>query len=126
MMRVLRPGGELFCTAPFLQPLHLDPNHYYNMSSAGLINLFPGLTILEKDIPDYFHPMAAITWILECYLYGLPKEQQDQLLAMKIEDLLRDYDAGKLNNHPILTQLSQDARIGTACGTYIHALKPAQ
>jgi len=31
--RVLKPGGELYCVAPLLQPVHGYPHHYYNMTS---------------------------------------------------------------------------------------------
>jgi|TARA_B100000315_G_scaffold210208_1_gene206327 SAM-dependent methyltransferase len=34
--RVLKPGGELICVVPFLQPLHGYPNHFFNMTSEGL------------------------------------------------------------------------------------------
>jgi len=37
--RVLKPGGELMCCVPFLQPLHGYPHHYYNMTHQGLRNL---------------------------------------------------------------------------------------
>ena len=36
IVRVLKRGGELECSVPFLQPLHGYPHHYYNMTSQGL------------------------------------------------------------------------------------------
>jgi SAM-dependent methyltransferase len=40
IVRVLKPGGELVCSVPFLQPLHGYPHHYYNMTPQGLRALF--------------------------------------------------------------------------------------
>jgi SAM-dependent methyltransferase len=124
MMRVLRPGGTLFCIVPFLQPRHGYPHHYYNMTKDGLLNLFDGLIVREVDIPDYLHPMAAITWILRNYAVGLPVELRNQFLTMKIDDLIRLFPTGKSFDHPLFSRLSQEARESIACGTYLRAEKP--
>ncbi len=42
LARVVRPGGRLYASAPFLQPYHGYPHHYYNMTASGLENLFVG------------------------------------------------------------------------------------
>jgi SAM-dependent methyltransferase len=124
IMRIMKPGGELYCAAPFLQPRHGYPNHFYNMTREGLINLFPGLTILEVEVPNYLHPMAAITWILRSYASGLPQELRQQFLNMKIEEMIRLFPPGNPWNHPLITQLSKNASEDIACGTFIHAEKP--
>ena len=124
IVRVLRPGGELFCAAPFLQPRHGYPNHYYNMTREGLVNLFSGLTIRDADVPNYLHPMAAITWILRCYAAGLPENLRQQFLTMKIEDVIRLFPPGNPWDHPLITQLSQEIRETIACGNFIHCEKP--
>jgi len=124
MVRILKPGGELFCAVPFLQPRHGYPHHYYNMTKEGLINLFDGLTMRSVDVPDYLHPMAAITWILRCYAVGLPQELRQQFLTMKVEDILRLFPPNNGWKHPLITELSPDVREVIACGTFIHAEKP--
>jgi SAM-dependent methyltransferase len=124
MVRVLRPGGELFCAAPFLQPRHGYPNHYYNMTREGLINLFDGLVVRAADVPNYLHPMAAITWILRCYAIGLPPELRGEFTAMKVEDVLKLFPPGNAWDHPLITRLSNDVREVIACGNFIHATKP--
>ena len=124
IVRILKPGGGLFCAAPFLQPRHGYPHHYYNMTKEGLINLFSGLTIRDTDVPIYLHPMAAITWILRCYAVGLPEDLRQQFLTMKVEDFLRLFPPGVAWDNPIITQLSRDVQDVIACGTFIHAEKP--
>jgi SAM-dependent methyltransferase len=124
IMRVLKPGGDLFCSAPFLQPHHGYPNHYYNMTSNGLVNLFPGLHIREIDVPYYLHPMAAITWILAGYGQGLPDDLRARFFSLKIEEIITLFSNFKSIDDPLLTRLSRTARFGLACGTFIHAVKP--
>jgi SAM-dependent methyltransferase len=124
LTRVLKPGGELLCSAPFLQPRHGYPNHYYNMTSEGLANLFPELTIREATVPSYLQPMGAITWILGGYVQGLPQEIQQDFLSMRVVDIITKFSDLKGLDDPIISRLSQGARFGLACGTIIRAVKP--
>jgi SAM-dependent methyltransferase len=124
MTRILKPGGELLASVPFLQPMHGYPNHYYNMTSEGLKNLFPGLEVLEQDVPTYLQPMGAITWILGGYMQGLPPALQPEFLNMKVSDIINNFAVLKNIDHPIITQLSRSVKFAIACGTFIKAKKP--
>jgi SAM-dependent methyltransferase len=124
LARVLKPGGELLCSAPFLQPRHGYPNHYYNMTSEGLANLFPELAIKEATVPSYLQPMGAITWILGGYVQGLPQEIQQDFLSMRVVDIITKFSDLKSLDDPIISRLSQGARFGLACGTIMRAVKP--
>ena len=126
MVRVLREGGELFCSAPFLQPYHGFPHHYYNMTHTGLANLFPGMEIKKLDVPSYLHPMAAINWIMNSYTAGLPEHLRKQFLSLTIEDLLATFANQNYVDHPLCRELSPAMQLGLACGTFIHAVKPGQ
>ncbi len=64
ILRVLKPGGELMCCVPFLQPYHGYPNHYYNMTHQGLANLFPGVEVLGVDVYEELRPITALQWII--------------------------------------------------------------
>ena len=88
IMRVLKPGGELFAVAPFLQPLHGYPHHYYNMTAQGLMNLFEPLQ--DKRIMRYgaMHPAYAIRWILESISHGISGESREAFHRMTVSDLL--------------------------------------
>jgi hypothetical protein len=96
------------------------------MTAEGLINLFPGLKVLETDVPDYFHPMAALTWICGGYLQGLPDNLKENFLQMSVRELLYYFGNGKSKDHLLFTQLSKDAQIANACGTFIRAVKPEE
>lgn len=40
IFRVLKPGGQVFILTAFMQHLHGYPNHYFNMTQAGLERIF--------------------------------------------------------------------------------------
>lgn len=48
MTRVLRPGGKLYIEVAFMQPLHQDPWHYFNVTPHGLDHLCRHLDVIEK------------------------------------------------------------------------------
>lgn len=86
--RVLKPGGTLYAAVPFLQPFHGYPDHYYNMTSSGLKNLFSELESLDCTVQLPGLPIAALTWFLNSYIQGLPQPIAESFKQMKIEDLL--------------------------------------
>jgi hypothetical protein len=88
-MRVLKPGGDLYCCVPFLQPYHGYPHHYYNMTHQGLTNLFDGeLDSPLVEVPDSVLPIWSLSWILSSWAGGLPMEVKDGFLDMRVRDLI--------------------------------------
>jgi SAM-dependent methyltransferase len=90
IMRVMKPGAELMCVAPFLQPLHGYPHHYFNMTASGLLSLFADLE--SKRIENYgaMHPLWTLTWILGRYRDELPDEIRLRFEKMTVAELLKD------------------------------------
>ena len=56
IQRVLKPGGVLYASVPFLQPIHAYPHHYYNMTNQGLRQLFEGLEVVTSGVPNQWSP----------------------------------------------------------------------
>ncbi len=89
MARVLKPGGWLKCCAPFLQPLHGYPHHYFNMTHEGLRTLIePYLTIERQEVNPATHPIWAIAWQLRSWADGLPPESKRTFLRQRVTDLV--------------------------------------
>ncbi|MBN2701856.1 MAG: class I SAM-dependent methyltransferase [Methylohalobius sp. ZOD2] len=87
--RVLKKGGTLYCVVPFLQPLHGYPNHFYNMTSQGLINLFKeDIEILNRDVPLSGVPIWTLSWILNSWSDGLSGSTRKDFLNMRVKDLI--------------------------------------
>lgn len=53
--RVLKPGGLLYVEAAFMQPIHMAPMHYFNVTPFGLAHLCRHLETLESG------PIGALT-----------------------------------------------------------------
>lgn len=60
MLRVLRPGGEIVCFVPFLQPFHAAPDDYSRLTLPGLRNLFHGMEIVSSGVGS--GPASAVLW----------------------------------------------------------------
>jgi SAM-dependent methyltransferase len=123
MMRVLRPGGQLFCSVPFLQPEHGYPHHYYNMTSDGLVNAFTrvGAKLDQAGIAESGHPWHAGRRFLSEYLTHLPPDDRQRMESMTVKELLR-LPAGA--DEPLRAHLSDEGRRKLACTTYATFTKP--
>ena len=122
IVRVLKPGGELYCAVPFLQPLHAYPNHYYNMTHVGLANLFPGLEIREQKVVRETLPIWGLTWILRNWAQGLEGAARDEFLNLRVGELLGEPE--EYLERGFVTGLSEAKNFELACATVLVAVKP--
>lgn len=122
LMRVLKPGGELMAVAPFLQPLHGYPHHYYNMTAQGLQNLFEPL--VEKTINVYgaMRPIWSVNWILQRYAAGLEPKLRTRFEQMTVAELMQD--AKTLEADPIAMRLSESANSELASAHALNGRAP--
>jgi SAM-dependent methyltransferase len=90
LSRIVRPGGRVFAAVPFLQPYHGYPDHYYNMTAAGLRNLFADFDVERLDVPASGHPVFALTWIVKSWLAGLPPEHARAFAQLTVGELAVD------------------------------------
>lgn len=115
ILRVLKPGGEVLADVPLLQPVHGYPNHYYNMTQAGLINLFgDDAEILERKVPPHGHPIFAVQWLLGAYLAALPEPSRHEFGARTLLDVASLSPHGFLAD-PAASSLSADQQETIAC-----------
>lgn len=121
--RVMKSGAKLYCVAPFLQPFHAYPHHYYNMTAAGLKNLFDRyLTIDKQDVVPSGLPLWCLTWFLSSWAGGLEGEVKRKFLAMTVADLLERPE--RFLGEPFVSGLSPDKNFEIACTTALWATKP--
>lgn len=112
LTRIVRPGGRVFAAVPFLQPYHGYPDHYYNMTAAGLKNLFAGFDIERLDVPASGHPVFALTWIVRSWLAGLPPETAAAFARLTVGELA--VDPTTLLARDFASDLSPDAQLELA------------
>ncbi len=122
--RVLKPGGELYCAVPFLQPFHAYPNHYYNMTHVGLANLFPGLEVREQKVVRETLPIWGLTWILRNWAQGLHGDALEEFLKLRVGDLLGE--PLEYLERAFVTGLPESKNFELACATVLVARKPSK
>jgi SAM-dependent methyltransferase len=115
LARVVRPEGKLYVSAPFLQPYHGYPHHYYNMTASGLENLFAdAFTVEELRAPASAVPIWALSWFLNSYVAGLPADVAERFRKMSVEQLMAPA-VGYLDED-FVTGLRASTNIELACG----------
>lgn len=123
LMRVLRPGGVLYCVVPFLQPEHAYPNHFFNMTKQGLAQLFAGqVHVQSHEVPGSGLPIWALCWFLAEYAGHLSGESQARFLELKIGDLLSRPALDWLPDG-IVRDLDADGNRILACTTALVGIK---
>ena len=65
LYRILKPGGQAICIAPFIFPYHGYPAHYFNYTKDGLAHLFRNFSAC--DITMNIGPTAALTHLVSEY-----------------------------------------------------------
>lgn len=88
--RVLKKDGKLYVVVPHLQPVHGYPNHYYNMTSEGLKNLFDkDLKINDQKVIASGLPIFTLNWIISSWANGLEGRDRQNFLSLKLEEFLK-------------------------------------
>jgi predicted SAM-dependent methyltransferase len=112
IQRVLKPGGKAYIMMPFLQAEHGYPNHYFNATRQGVIELFPDLKCLNQFIDLSNHPIMTCAQILQIYLETISPEHREDWLSMPIRDIfslasmLSDSTVGV---HPMLPPVGENS-----------------
>lgn len=60
--RVVKPGGYVYVSVPFLYPFHASPDDYHRWSQSGLKRSFPAFEGIESGMRA--GPMAALQGVL--------------------------------------------------------------
>jgi SAM-dependent methyltransferase len=122
IIRVLKPGGKLYCSVPFLQPYHGYPHHYFNMTHQGLKSLFDHtLQVTDQQVLESTGPVWTLTWFLQRWSAELPEKARKQFLALRVSDLVGSPQ--KLLSQEWVKQLPKAAQFELASATVLFATK---
>ena len=114
--RILKPGGTVWIETAFLQPMHADPGHYFNMTLEGLRRVFRHFHIDAGGVQSHQNPSFAL------------RMQIDQVLpymrAGEWKTRLREFAESIAGHGPALDEaLGPIGRRTLAAGYYIRARK---
>lgn len=121
--RVLRPGGEVWFEATFMQPFHGYPDHYFNTTPSGVEQLMRGLLDIERlEIGPAQGPAHSISWVLGLWSAGLPDSARDDFRKMTVEQLLNPW---AVERTPCWSELDADVAKQIAAAFSVVARKPS-
>jgi len=85
--RVLKPGGLVYVTAPFIAGFHSSPNDYYRWSKEGMKELMKDFK--EKETGVRHGPTSALLsifndWLATVFSFGVKEIQQFLLISLTI------------------------------------------
>ena len=119
ILRVLKPGGILHIDVPFLQPFHGYPDHYYNITRSGLLNLFGDQIEIQTCAPSN-HPLDLFPWYIQSYIKNLSNRDKNKFLNTKLRRFLDDKNH---LNQTFATSLPQETRRELAYSFQLRAKK---
>ncbi len=122
IIRVMKPGGELMCCVPFLQPMHGYPRHYYNMTEQGIRNLFePDIFVTRHEVYSSVLPIFSLTWIIQSWANGLVGKSREEFLNLHLSDLLAS--PTEFLNRSFVTDLPVEKNFELASATVLFGQK---
>lgn len=87
--RVLKPGGVLYSSIPFLQVEHGYPFHYFNATRAGHRKLFEDdFDIQSVTVGPAGHPWHIIMRSLGLLRSGIPGDRRDDFNKLTVGEIL--------------------------------------
>jgi SAM-dependent methyltransferase len=95
LRRVAKPGALILTEVAFMQPLHAAPYHFFNMTPAGVEELFKPCTVVESD---WFGPLSeTVDWLMRAAeLPGkVPQDRLDRIVA-DLQEFDRSIDHERL------------------------------
>ena len=72
--RVLKPGGMIYATVPFIAGFHSSPNDYYRWSKEGIRQLFEDFKEIETDVrcgPTSAMLSVLNDWLATLFSFGM-------------------------------------------------------
>ena len=71
ILRVLKPGGSVAIHTAFLQPLHDEPNHFFNATEFGVREWFSDFQIDQCNVSGNFGPGVMLGFLATSLLEAL-------------------------------------------------------
>ncbi|MDJ0555458.1 MAG: sulfotransferase domain-containing protein [Microcoleaceae cyanobacterium MO_207.B10] len=80
LYRILKPGGLIFIDTAFLQPLHADPSHYFNMTVHGLRQVLLDFEEINSGIFSHHYPSYSMMMLIQTIWPHIQQKEWQQRL----------------------------------------------
>jgi SAM-dependent methyltransferase len=112
--RVLKPGGLLHVDTAFMQPVHGEPYHFFNMTLAGAREIFKAFKMTRCGVKPYQTPGYALRMQIDVMLEHLRSEDWRWRFQELKDSLGYDFD----------NALDAKGRERLAAGVFFEGTKP--
>jgi len=90
--RVLKPGGLVHVDTAFMQPVHGDPYHFFNMTLEGAKEIFKSFEMIRCGIKPYQTPAYSLRMQIDVLLEHLRSEDWSRRFRELRDSLGDDFD----------------------------------
>jgi SAM-dependent methyltransferase len=112
--RVLKPGGFVTVDTAFMQPLHGDPYHFFNMTLDGAREIFKRFKMVRCGIKPYQTPAYGLRMQIDVMLEHLRSDDWRRRFQELRDSLGEDFD----------NALDAKGRERLAAGVFFEGTKP--
>ncbi len=121
--RLLKPGGKILGDAPFLQPLHLLPHHYFNFTPFGLKQVAgrAGLDLEYVAAEAHQRPEFTLEWMFRRIFETVSPSEAARLKEMSVDTFYKH-----LAQNKNLIDLPPESITEMAAGYRFHMVRPFQ
>ncbi|MBK6744378.1 MAG: methyltransferase domain-containing protein [Hydrogenophilales bacterium] len=137
IFRVLKPGGRLIIHTAFLQPLHMEPYHYFNATEYGIRHWFKDFNIEQVAVSPNFSPLLNLAWmasIIQSGGKGLSKPDRLSIGNLTLDQLATFWQDTSLGRADMWTsdifnlsqKLPDSTKAAVAGGFELEAVRPKQ
>jgi len=117
LYRILRPGGLIHLDTAFMQPLHGDPWHFFNMTQHGLRQVMAPFEEIRCGTKTYQYPSASLLMQLEAITPFITSRKWRNTITKWHKELRAG--AGEFDD-----SLGEFGRITLAAGFYFEGRRP--
>lgn len=129
ILRVLKPGGNVWLHTAFLQPLHEAPHHYFNATEYGIREWFAAFDVAECRVSANFHAGFSLAWLASEILHSSASNPATygSLASSTLADWSQFWADSALRTGPLwnaIQSLPPDFQKRLAAGFELWASKP--
>lgn len=125
LIRVVRPGGRIYCIIPFLQAEHGYPSHFFNATRFGMRKLFEACVVEKQWLNASNHPIFTVHQVLGTYLAGLEPSARPAFASLTVQNLIEIGAQAHAGGTSSFMNVSEDVAWQIAWGTTAIFRKPS-